>query len=168
MFREKFCDWGSLPIQGPQTKISDKEHQAIQSSEVDVQALHQSAPERPEVMIDEGQGKIKQWIVEDFKKKDIDPQLYGQFYTGESYVVLYTYVWKNKDVHLIYFWQGRNSRVQEKGSSALLTVDLDRQLEGMAKEVRVSQGREPKHFLTIFKGQFVVHLGKDGSERKGN
>lgn len=31
----------------------------------------------------------------------------------------------------------------------------------MKKEVRVVQNKEPKHFLTIFKGKFVIKLGKE-------
>jgi len=31
---------------------------------------------------------------------------------------------------------------------------------GMAKEIRVVQGKEPKHFKTIFQNSFVVFNGK--------
>jgi hypothetical protein len=40
---------------------------------------------------------------------------------------------------------------------------LDDQLKGMAKEIRVTQNKEPKHFLSIFKGKFIIHLGKEKS-----
>lgn len=73
----------------------------------------------------------------DFKKVPIDSSQYGHFYCGESYIILYTYIWKNKDCHLIYFWQGRSSKILEKGASALLTVELDDQLARNAKEIRV-------------------------------
>jgi hypothetical protein len=113
--------------------------------------------------------------------------------------------------------KGRDSRILEKGTSALLTVELDeevgrfvlgfcegerererrgkkgkegerrerereREKERMryegerrrvniltqhtthnnrsAKEVRVTQGKEPKHFLSVFRSRFVLHLGK--------
>lgn len=39
---------------------------------------------------------------------------------------------------------GRNSSILEKGTSALLTVDLDDQLARAAKEVRVVQNKEPE------------------------
>src|SRR5690348_14164551 len=35
----------------------------------------------------------------------------------------------------------------------------------MAKEVRVVQNKEPKHFLSIFKKNFIVHLGKEKDPR---
>ena len=39
-------------------------------------------------------------------------------------------------------------------------MELDEEVGRSAKEVRVVQGKEPKHFLTVFKSRFVVHFGK--------
>jgi hypothetical protein len=50
----------------------------------------------------------------------------------------------------------------ERGTSALLTIELDEQLQNSAKEIRVVQNKEPKHFLSIFKNKFMVHSGKFG------
>ena len=33
--------------------------------------------------------------------------LYGQFFGGDSYVILYTYLVNNKESWIIYFWQGQ-------------------------------------------------------------
>lgn len=51
-------------------------------------------------------------------------------------IVLYKYIWKNKDQFIIYFWQGRNSTINDKGTSALLTIELDDKTGRNAKEVR--------------------------------
>lgn len=40
---------------------------------------------------------------------------YGQFYGGDSYVVLYTYKKGTKDQHMIYFWLGHSSSKDEIG-----------------------------------------------------
>lgn len=40
-------------------------------------------------------------------------------------------------------------------------MELDDQLSRMAKEIRVMQNKEPKHFLLLFQGKFVIHLGKE-------
>lgn len=37
--------------------------------------------------------------------------------------------------HIIYFWQGCNSTIEEKGASALLTTKVDMDLSGMAIQV---------------------------------
>lgn len=41
-----------------------------------------------------------------------------------------------KDQSIIYFWQGNASSADEKGASALLTVELDNELKGVATQVR--------------------------------
>ena len=37
----------------------------------------------------------------------LEPGLYGQFFGGDSYVILYTYLVNNKESWIIYFWQGQ-------------------------------------------------------------
>lgn len=81
------------------------------------------------------------WRVEGNVKVAVEASSYGVLYTGESYLLLYSYLWKNKDSYLIYFWQGRASSIMEKGTAALLTMDMDDKLHGMAKEVRVVQNK---------------------------
>lgn len=62
---------------------------------------------------------------------------------------------------MIYYWQGTNSTINEKGTSALLTIELGDEIDkGNTKEVRVVMNQEPRHFLLIFKGTYVVHVGK--------
>ena len=97
-------------------------------------------------MIDDGKGQIKIWRIEEFQKVEILPSLFGNFYSGESYIVLYKYIWRNKDCFIIYYYQGRDSSVNEKGTSAVLTIELDKEINGMAKEIRVVQYKEPLHF----------------------
>ncbi|EFA79149.1 villin [Heterostelium album PN500] len=162
LFKERFPDWGgSIPIMVQQTPVGLNTATAKAQVKIDVATILKPKAEKEEVVIDDGNGKITCWRVEDFTKIPVDASRYGHFYSGDSYVILYTYIYKNKDCFLIYFWQGKNSSINEKGSSALLTMELDDTLKGMAKEVRVVQNKEPKHFLSIFKSKFIVHQGKD-------
>ena len=43
----------------------------------------------------------------------VDKENYGEFYAGDCYIILYTYLYKNKDEYIIYFWQGQQSTVDE-------------------------------------------------------
>lgn len=47
------------------------------------------------------------WRIEDFEMAPVDPKMYGQFFGGDSYVILYTYLINNKENYIIYFWQGQ-------------------------------------------------------------
>eukprot|EP00455_Lapot_gusevi_P028885 TRINITY_DN3093_c0_g1_i8.p1 TRINITY_DN3093_c0_g1~~TRINITY_DN3093_c0_g1_i8.p1 ORF type:complete len:438 (-),score=208.09 TRINITY_DN3093_c0_g1_i8:58-1371(-) len=110
-------------------------------------------------MVDDGSGELTVWRVENFQKVPIAPETYGQFYSGDSYVCLYKFMRRNRANYIIYFWQGVDSSSDEKGASALLAVDLDDSLGGEPTQVRVTQGKEPNHFLQLFRGKMIVHRG---------
>lgn len=134
------------------------EKKATQEEKVDLEALRtrQVAEEK---MVDDATGKLQIWRIENFNKVELPTNLYGQFFSGDSYILLYTYQVRGKDKHIIYFWQGRASSNDEKGSSALLAKDLDDSMGGEPVQVRVVQNKEPNHFLSLFKGKMVVHEG---------
>ncbi|KAH3759628.1 villin 1 S-like [Pelomyxa schiedti] len=168
MFKERFYDWLSVSIQGGTVTPGNIAASRAIDNKTDVIQMYQRKTEREQVMIDDGTGKVKIWRIEEFKQVPIPPDKHGEFYSAESYVILYSYIWKNKDCFLIYFWQGRNSSVLGKGTSAYMAVELDDKLKssGMTKEVRVVQGKEPKHFLLVFSGKLIVHQGKDPAAKE--
>lgn len=104
-------------------------------------------------------GKVEVWRINNFKREAMDESLYGQFWAGDSFIVLYSYKINSKDAWIIYFWQGRDSTTDEKGASALLAKEMDDELGGDPVQVRVVQNKEPKHFLALFKGRMIVHEG---------
>ena len=59
--------------------------------------------------------QVEIWRIEDFEMSPLERSLYGQFFGGDSYVILYTYLVNNKENWIIYFWQGqvRGSREQQ-------------------------------------------------------
>lgn len=98
LFREKFCNWGSIPIQMQQVPVGLNTAQTQVQKPIDVLQLHKPF-QRPNsaIMIDDGNsGKVKVWRVDDFKKVEIPPEKYGEFYAGESYIV------KKKKIFPIY------------------------------------------------------------------
>jgi len=161
LFKERFSNWSSgLPITVAQVAVGLNTAKVQLSGQVDVTKLHEKATKKEEVMIDDATGDIKIWRIEAFEKVLIENEQYGFFYSGDSYIVLYKYIWKNKDCFIIYYFQGRDSTINEKGTSAVLTIELDKEISGMVKEIRVVQYKEPKHFLQLFKGKMVIHAGK--------
>jgi len=113
---------------------------------------------------DDGTGKTTVWRIEKREMVKVPTELHGQFFSGDSYVILYEYKDKRgKDAAFIYFWQGLKSSQDEKADAALRAVELDDQMGGMPVQCRVVQNKEPPHFYLIFKGKFVVHQGGIGS-----
>jgi hypothetical protein len=129
---------------------------------VDFAAMHSkiSADEAP---LSSDAGKLTIWRIEDFEKVEVPEEKYGQFYGGDSYIVLYTYMDRNRECHMIYFWQGKESSTDEKGASALQAKNLDDELGGSATQCRVVHGKEPGHFRHLFKGGMIIHDGGKAS-----
>uniref|UniRef100_A0A6I8PD89 Gelsolin n=1 Tax=Ornithorhynchus anatinus TaxID=9258 RepID=A0A6I8PD89_ORNAN len=81
-------------------------------------------------MDDDGSGKKQIWRIENSAKVPVDPSHYGQFYGGDSYIILYNYKHSNKQGQIIYNWQGADSSKDEIAASAILTAQLDEELGG--------------------------------------
>lgn len=62
----------------------------------------------------QGRGEKHIWRVKYNDKEMLPSHMYGQSFAGESYIVFYTYIEKNTDQILFYFWQGRTSKQIEK------------------------------------------------------
>ncbi|XP_042335641.1 gelsolin isoform X2 [Sceloporus undulatus] len=117
-------------------------------------------------MEDDGTGNKQIWRVEGSTKVPVDPSSYGQFYGGDSYIILYDYRHGNRQGKIIYTWQGADSSQDEIAASALLTVQLDEELGGIAVQKRVVQGKEPPHLMSLFGGKpLIVYQG--GTSRDG-
>ncbi|XP_067865649.1 adseverin [Heterodontus francisci] len=112
-------------------------------------------------MVDDGSGTTEIWRVESNGRIPVDRGAYGQFFGGDCYIILYTY----RLGQIIYTWQGANATRDELTMSAFLTVNLDRSFEGRAVQVRVTQGKEPSHLLSLFKDKPLI-IYKNGTSRK--
>ncbi|XP_026078418.1 supervillin-like isoform X18 [Carassius auratus] len=118
------------------------------------------------------------WHILEFDYSRLPKQSIGQFHEGDTYVVKWKYmistavgkrlhservIGPGKEKCCYFFWQGRNSTVSEKGTSALMTVELD---EERGAQVQVQQGKEPPCFLQCFSGGMIVHAGKREEEEE--
>ncbi|XP_055085926.1 supervillin a isoform X8 [Periophthalmus magnuspinnatus] len=117
---------------------------------------------------------VEMWHILEFDYSRLPQQSIGQFHEGDTYVLKWKYMvsatvgrWQSlepvrtagpgKEKCAYFFWQGRCSTVSEKGTSALMTVELDQE---RGAQVQVQQGKEPPCFLQCFKGGMVVHSGR--------
>jgi len=115
-----------------------------------------------------GAGKkegLEIWRVEQFKIIPVPKNLYGSFYSGDSYIVLYTYKPKaDKEVFMwdVHFWLGTYTTQDEAGTAAYKTVELDDFLGGAPVQYREVQGFESARFLHHFpRGLRILEGGKE-------
>jgi Gelsolin repeat len=129
-------------------------------------------------LVDDGTGTQELWRVRKFGLEEVDKKFEGIFFSGDCYLLKYTYLAGSKEQHILYYWlvsykkkstphtgywlfpfKGLESSQDEQGTAALKAVEKDQELGGAAVQVRVTQGKEPPHFLSLFAGRFIVISG---------
>lgn len=92
------------------------------------------------------------WRIEELFMVPVPKNEYGTFYVGDSYIVLFTEIFrsgqKKWDLH---FWLGSTSTQDERGAAAVITYQLDDFLGGGPIQHRELEGNESSKFLHYFK-----------------
>ncbi|XP_056153072.1 supervillin [Lampris incognitus] len=116
---------------------------------------------------------VDAWHIKEHSEEELPKASLGQLHEGDTYIIRWKYsitaiVGKRqrpgelsaggpgRERSACFFWQGRHSSVSEKGTSALMTVELGNH---RGAQVLVSQGEEPPCFLQLFQGALVIHKG---------
>uniref|UniRef100_A0A7S0HCD5 Gelsolin-like domain-containing protein n=1 Tax=Phaeocystis antarctica TaxID=33657 RepID=A0A7S0HCD5_9EUKA len=104
----------------------------------------------------EGAGQepgLKIWRIEQFEVKAWPEAEYGNFYEGDSYIVLQTTKDPESDKlnQDVFFWLGLDSSLDEQGTAAYKTVELDDLLDGAAVQHREVMMHESQEFNALFK-----------------
>ncbi|TVU02592.1 hypothetical protein EJB05_51902 [Eragrostis curvula] len=85
------------------------------------------------------------WRIENFKPVPVAASSYGKFYMGDSYIILKTAALKNGSFRHDHP-TGLGKILDEAGTAAILTVELDAALEGVLVQYREMQGNETESF----------------------
>ncbi|KAM3860692.1 advillin [Diretmus argenteus] len=164
MFKHLFKSWREQgQTQGLGSAYSLGKIAKVDQVKFDVMELHA----RPELaaqqrMVDDASGDVKVWRIENLELAEVNPGTYGQFYGGDCYLVLYTYLRSNQQQYILYMWQGRHATQDEITACAYQAVNVDNKYNGAPVQVRVVMGKEPRHFLAIFKGKLIIFEGGTG------
>ncbi|POR34378.1 Severin [Tolypocladium paradoxum] len=126
-------------------------------SDIDHRVKHNSAATEP-AWNDGAVGQtpgLRVWRIEEFQVVPWPRERYGEFYDGDSYIVLHSYK-VGKDAgsarlgHDIFFWLGAHTTQDEAGTAAYKTVELDEFLRGAATQHREVQSAPSDEFLSLF------------------
>lgn len=124
---------------------------ALVGSDIDHEARLAASKQEPAW---EGCGEkagIEIWRVEKMEIKKWPEEEYGNFYSGDSYIILNTREESEKLVHDIHFWLGKTTSQDEMGVAAYKTVELDDYFEQEPIQHREVQQHESQQFTKLFK-----------------
>ncbi|XP_021948183.1 advillin isoform X2 [Folsomia candida] len=131
----------------------------ISQSSFDATTLHeQPALAAKMKMIDDASGSKEVYKVHEFKLVEVPQQYQGSFFEHDCYVIKYSSSGPGEYI-LVYFWLGLKAKNEDRGAAALLAKELDDEVGGRAVQIRIVQGKEPAHFIALFRGEFTVYLG---------
>ncbi|KAE8284025.1 Supervillin [Larimichthys crocea] len=116
---------------------------------------------------------VDAWHIKEHGEEELPEESLGQLHEGDAYIIRWKYsittlVGKRqkpgelsagtpgRERIACFFWQGRHSSISEKGTSALMTVELG---SHRGSQVLVSEGKEHPCFLQLFQGGLVIHKG---------
>merc|ERR1719240_531624 len=97
------------------------------------------------------------WRIEHFHVVAVEESTYGKFHKGDSYICLQTIA--NPDsgklTHHIYFYLGSETSVDEQGTAAYKTVELDDFFDGEPVQHREVMNEESDDFKALFGGEIT-------------
>ena len=106
---------------------------------------------------------LKIWRINKFKVEAWPEDQYGEFYNGDSYIILNTYKKDGEEEleHDVHFWIGKYSTQDEYGTAAYKTVELDTFLDDKPVQHREVQGHESQLFKSYFSAIVLLKGGAD-------
>uniref|UniRef100_A0A8B9L655 Scinderin like b n=1 Tax=Astyanax mexicanus TaxID=7994 RepID=A0A8B9L655_ASTMX len=91
---------------------------------------------------------LQVWRIENMDLKPVPKNLYGNFYTGDAYLLLHTTAAPSYSIHM---WLGDECSQDESGAAAIFSTQLDDFLGGSPVQYREVQNNESVSFLGYFK-----------------
>lgn len=111
------------------------------------------------------------WRIENFELALVDTAHHGQFYTGDSYVILRTKTSGSTTTNELFIWQGEDSSHDERGASALQSVSVAKAVTASGgvhcTQSRELQGKESDAFKAVFKGATAGLIYLQGGVKSG-
>jgi len=103
------------------------------------------------------------WRIVKFKVVPWPKEQHGEFYMGDSYIILHTYkVPEEEELQMdLHFWIGKHSTQDEYGAAAYKTVELDTFHKDKPVQHREVQGHESALFKSYFKNIMYLTGGAD-------
>ncbi|KAI9080738.1 hypothetical protein K1719_037251 [Acacia pycnantha] len=115
----------------------------------------------------EGGGKMELWRIDGGKKDPLPKEDIGKFYSGDCYIVLYTYhAGERKEDYFLCCWLGKDSVKEDQRMATQLTNIMFSSLKGRPVQGRIFEGKEPPQFVALFHPMVVLKGGLSSSYKQ--
>jgi len=107
---------------------------------------------------------LEVWRINKFKVERVPKDEHGTFFSGDSYILLNTYIEEDNPDKLLYdvhFWIGKYSTQDEYGTAAYKTVELDTFHDDKPVQHREVMGHESRLFKGYFDDMRLMKGGYD-------
>ncbi|EPS70251.1 hypothetical protein M569_04508 [Genlisea aurea] len=162
-FKSKFNSWPSTSAHSADAEGGRGKVAALlkQQQGGDVKGNSKSAPVIEHVpQLLEGAGKSEVWRIDGSSKTPVPHEDVGKFYSGDCYILLYTYhSSERKEDYYLCYWIGNDSIQEDRVTVAALANTMCSSLKGRPVLGRVCQEREPPQFVSIFPAMVVLKGG---------
>nr|XP_023906095.1 villin-2-like isoform X2 [Quercus suber] len=167
-FKSNFDSWPSGSATPGNEEGRGKVQALLKQQGVGVKGLTKSAPVNEEVPpLLEGCGKMEVWRINGSAKTPLPKEDVGKFYSGDCYIVLYTYhSGDRKEDYLLCCWFGKDSIVEDQKMATRLASTMFNSLKGRPVQGRIFQGKEPPQFVALFQPMVVLKGGLSSGYKK--
>ncbi|XP_012470662.1 villin-2 [Gossypium raimondii] len=167
-FKSNFDSWPAGSAAPGAEEGRGKVAALLKQQGVGVKGMSKSAPMNEEVppLLDGG-GKMEVWCINSSAKTPLPKEDIGKFYSGDCYIVLYTYhSGDRKEDYFLCCWIGKDSVEEDQKMATRLANTMCNSLKGRPVQGRVFDGKEPPQFIALFQPMVVLKGGLSTGYKK--
>ncbi|XP_057438079.1 villin-3 [Lotus japonicus] len=167
-FKSNFDSWPSGSATTGAEEGRGKVAAMLKQQGMGLKGVAKSAPVNEEVPpLLEGGGKMEVWLINGSAKTPLPKEDIGKFYSGDCYIVLYTYhSGERKEDYFLCCWFGKNSIEEDQKMATRLANTMFNSLKGRPVQGRIFEGKEPPQFVAIFQPMVILKGGLSSGYKK--
>ncbi|XP_042399480.1 villin-2-like [Zingiber officinale] len=160
-FKSNFESWPAGTGTSSSEEGRGKVAALIKQQGVDFKGAKGSHPINEEIppLLEDG-GKLEVWLVHGDGKDPVPKEEIGKFYSGDCYIVLYSYhSGEKKEEYFLTCWMGKDSTQDDQLMALQLATKMWISLKRRPVQGCIFQGKEPLQFIALFHPMVVLKGG---------
>ncbi|ESQ44334.1 hypothetical protein EUTSA_v10005772mg [Eutrema salsugineum] len=160
-FKSNFDSWPSGSATPANEEGRGKVAALLKQQGVGLKGLSKSTPVNEDIPpLLEGGGKLEVWYIDGKSKTPLSKDDVGKLYSGDCYLVLYTYhSGERKEDYFLCCWFGKSSIQEDQETAVRLASAMTNSLKGRPVQARIFEGTEPPQFVALFQHMVVLKGG---------